>query len=171
MQDPYFGRAVVLICEHNKDGALGFIINKPFETPELKKMFSDFFPEEDNILKLVPEVYFGGPVMVQRGIVLHSPEYSVKSTVTIGKDFSLTSNKDIVQDITDGKGPKKYKLMLGHAGWSSHQLEAEIENGDWLLQHTSSDFVFNTEEKFMWQMAAKSFGIDLSELSGFGGNA
>ncbi len=171
MQDPYFGQSVVFICEHNEDGALGFIVNKPFETPELKELFEDFFPEEDDILKLVPEVYFGGPVLVERGIVLHSSEYEVKSTIKIGDEFSLTSNKDIIQDIAEGNGPKRYKLMLGHAGWAQHQLEAEIENGDWLLQHTTSDFVFQTEEKFMWDMAAKSFGIDLSEFFGLGGAA
>ena len=171
MRDPYFGRAVILICEHNADGALGFIVNKPFETPELKEMFEDFFPENDDILKLVPEVYFGGPVMVERGIVLHSSEYRVKSTIKIGDKFSLTSNKDIIQDIADGKGPKQFKLMLGHSGWAKYQLEAEIENGDWLLQNTTSDFVFHTDEKFMWDVAAKSFGIDLSGFSGLGGSA
>ena len=61
--------------------------------------------------------------------------------------------------------------MLGHAGWAQYQLEAEIENGDWLLQHTNLEFIFNTEEKFMWDMATKSFGIDMSELSGLGGSA
>ncbi len=52
MQDPYFRRAVVFICEHNKDGALGFIVNKPFETLELQDLFSDFFPDDDDIIKL-----------------------------------------------------------------------------------------------------------------------
>ena len=171
MQDPYFGRSVVFICEHNEDGALGFIVNKPFETPELQELFADFFSEQDNILKLVPDVFFGGPVLVERGIVLHSAEYETESAMKIGDEFSLTSNKAIIQDIAENKGPKHYKLLLGHAGWAQHQLEAEIENGDWLLQQTNLDFIFNTEEKFMWDMAAKSFGIDLSEFSGLGGSA
>lgn len=171
MQDPYFGRAVVFICEHNKDGALGFIVNKPFETPELKELFADFFPKDDDILKLVPDVYFGGPILVERGIVLHSADYKTEGTIVIGDDFSLTSNKAIIQEIADKRGPKHSKLLLGHAGWAQYQLEAEIENGDWLLQHTNLDFIFNTEEKFMWDMATKSFGIDLSEFSGLGGSA
>ncbi|HIC38527.1 MAG TPA: YqgE/AlgH family protein [Candidatus Marinimicrobia bacterium] len=171
MQDPYFGRAVVFICEHNKDGALGFIVNKPFETLELQDLFSDFFPDDDDILKLVPDVYFGGPVLVERGIVLHSADYEIESTIAIGNDFSLTSNKTIIKEIAKKKGPKHSKLMLGHAGWKQYQLEAEIENGDWLLQHTNLDFIFNTEEKFMWDMATKSFGINMSEFSGLGGSA
>lgn len=171
MQDPYFGRAVVFICEHNEEGALGFIVNKPFEMPELQNLFEDFFPEKDDIFKLVPDVFFGGPVLVERGIVLHSAEYEVKSTIKIGEKFSFTSNRDIIQNIAENKGPTHYKLLLGHAGWAQYQLEAEIETGDWLLQHTNLDFIFNTEEKFMWDMAAKSFGIDMSEFSGLGGSA
>ena len=61
--------------------------------------------------------------------------------------------------------------MLGHAGWSSGQLEKEIENGDWLMQSTSIDFVFNTEESEMWKIATRSFGVELSEISSFGGLA
>ena len=82
-----------------------------------------------------------------------------------------TSNKTVVQNIAEKKGPRHYKLMLGHAGWAQHQLEAEIENGDWLLQHTNLDYIFNTDEQFMWDIATKSFGIDLGEFSGLGGSA
>lgn len=171
MQDPYFRQAVVFICEHNEEGALGFIINKPFETPELQELFTDFLPEEDDILKLVPDVYFGGPVLVERGIVVHSAEYKTENTINIGDDFSLTSNKTVIHNIAENKGPKHYKLLLGHAGWAQYQLEAEIENGDWLLQNTNLDFIFNTEEKFMWDIAVKSFGIDMSEFTGTGASA
>jgi putative transcriptional regulator len=171
MQDPYFGRSVIFICEHNEDGALGFIVNKSFETPELQELFADFFPQKDDILKLLPQVYFGGPVLVERGILLHSADYETESTIKVGDDFSLTSNKTVVQDIAEKKGPRHYKLMLGHAGWAQHQLEAEIENGDWLLQHTNLDYIFKTDEQYMWDIAAKSFGIDLGEFSGLGGSA
>ena len=77
----------------------------------------------------------------------------------------------ILKDISNKNGPKNFKLMLGHAGWTSGQLEKEIENGDWLMQSTSIDFVFNTDELNMWQIAAKSFGVELSEISGFSGSA
>jgi len=171
MNDLSFGRSVVLICEHDTNGAMGFVINKPFETPELKELFFGLFPEEEDILKLIPTVHFGGPVLVARGIVLHSADYETEGTMKMGDDFSLTSNKGIVRDIVAEKGPRYYKLMFGHAGWTQHQLESEIENGDWLLQNTNLDFVFNTDEKFMWDLAAKSFGIDITHFSGFGGSA
>jgi len=110
MQDPYFGRSVIFICEHNEDGALGFIVNKPFETPELQELFADFFTQKDDILKLVPQVYFGGPVLVERGIVLHSADYETENTIKVGDDFSLTSDKTVVQDIAEKKGPGTISL-------------------------------------------------------------
>lgn len=171
MADPYFGKSVILLCEHSKEGAMGLIVNRPFQEPNLKKLFSDIYKSNDDILKIVPTVYFGGPVMVERGIVLHSTEHSIDGTLKISDDFSITSHKEILDDIHDGKGPKQFKLYLGHAGWSAGQLEKEIERGDWLLQATTNDFVFNVPEKYMWSQATKAFGIDVTQITGLGGSA
>ena len=171
MQDPYFGRAVVFICEHNKDGAMGIIINKPFEDLELQDLFENLFSKEEEFLQLIPKIFFGGPVMVERGIVLHSSAYQTDGTVKLSDEFSMTSNREILQDIAYKKGPSLYKLMLGHAGWANGQLEREIENGDWLLQSTTQDFIFNTPEANQWNIALNSFGIEMSHISGRGGVA
>jgi putative transcriptional regulator len=171
MQDPYFGRAVVLICEHTKDGAMGLIVNKPFEDPELQDLFENLFTKEEEFLQLIPKIYFGGPVLIERGIVLHSSVYQTDGTVKLSDEFAMTSNREILQDIAYKKGPALYKLMLGHAGWASGQLEREIENGDWLLQSTTQDFIFNTPEADQWNTAINSFGIDMSHISGRGGVA
>ncbi len=170
LHDPYFGFSVVYIAEHSNDGAMGLIVNKPFEDPELKQLFTDVFEDKQNLLTVVPRVYFGGPVMVERGILLHSGTYSTEGTLSVTKDFGITSHKSILEDIADGKGPAHYKLMLGHAGWSAGQLEKEIEDGDWLLQETTSDFIFKTPSSAMWQMASGSFGVDIAS-SGVGGQA
>ena len=82
-----------------------------------------------------------------------------------------TALNKILKDINDDNGPVQYKLILGHSGWTSGQLEKEIENGDWLMQSASSDFVFNTDESLMWQTAANSFGVELSQIASFGGSA
>ena len=65
----------------------------------------------------------------------------------------------------------EYKLILGHAGWSSGELEREIENGDWLLQSTTRDFVFKVPADQMWRQAVGSIGVDLDPVSGIGGQA
>ena len=87
MQDPYFNRSVVFMCEHNKDGAMGLIVNKPFSDPTLKELFDSFYDDADKILKSVEQVYFGGPVMVERGIVLHSSHYQSEDSIKISNDF------------------------------------------------------------------------------------
>ena len=87
MQDPYFNRSVVFMCEHNKDGAMGLIVNKPFSDPALKELFDSFYDDADEILKSVERVYFGGPVMVERGIVLHSSHYQSEDSIKISNDF------------------------------------------------------------------------------------
>tara|TARA_B100001750_G_C15199384_1_gene442804 strand:- start:3 stop:527 length:525 start_codon:yes stop_codon:yes gene_type:complete len=171
MQDPYFAKSIALICEHSSDGALGLIINKPFEKPELKVLFQNLPDNQDEILKIIPKVYFGGPVLIESGIIVHSSSYTSKDSMKISNEFSITSSRKILQDIADGNGPEQYKLMLGHAGWGAGQLEREIENGDWLMQSTTYNFVFNTEESKMWKMAAGSFGVETSQISGLGGLA
>ena len=171
LQDPYFGQSIVLIFEHSNDGALGLIINKPFEKPELRVLFQKLPQNQDEIIKIIPKVYFGGPVLIERGIVVHSSSYTSEDSIKISDEFSITSSRKILQDIADSNGPEQYKLMLGHAGWEAGQLEREIENGDWLMQSTSYNFVFNTEESKMWEKAAGSFGVELSQISGLRGSA
>lgn len=170
MQDPYFMHSVVFICEHDKEGAMGLIINKPLGETDLKEIFSPE-SEENDFLTAVPNVYFGGPVMLERGIVLHTSDYKLEDSHPVSKKLSISSSKTIISDIHSGIGPLRYRLMLGHAGWGEKQLEREIENGDWLVQTTTPDFIFDTPDKKMWSAAAKSFGFETSQLSGFGGTA
>ena len=171
LQDPYFGQGIVLICEHSNDGAMGLIINKPFEEPELRVLFQKLPEDQDKIIKIIQKVYFGGPVQIERGIIVHSCSYKNQDTIKISDEFSITSSHKILQDIAGDNGPEKYKLILGHSGWEAGQLEQEIENGDWLMQSTSYNFVFNTEESKMWKIAAGSFGVETSQISGLGGSA
>ncbi len=171
LQDPYFARSIVFLAEHNADGAMGLIVNKPFKELELKQLFTDIFNDQENLLEIVPEVFFGGPVMVERGILLHSGIYTTDGTLTVSQDFGITSNKSILEDIAGELGPEYYKLMLGHAGWGPGQLEKEIENGDWLLQEATTSLIFHTPAKAMWGKASQAFGIDLSSTTGISGQA
>ena len=171
MVDPYFGKAVIYICEHTKDGAMGLVINRPFMEPDLKKLFTEIYEDNENILKIVPTVHFGGPVMIERGIVLHSTDHTVSESVKIADTIAMTSHKDILGDISKKKGPKSFKLFLGHSGWGSGQLEKEIERGDWLLQNTTPDFIFDVPEKYMWGQAARTLGVETNDSASIGGHA
>ena len=171
MVDPYFGKAVVYICEHTKEGAMGLVINRPFIEPDLKKLFTEIYEDNGNILKIVPTVHFGGPVMIERGIVLHSTDHTVEGSVNISDKIAMTSHKDILGDISKKKGPSSFKLFLGHSGWGGRQLEKEIERGDWLLQNTTPDFIFDVPEKYMWEQAARTLGVEANDSAGVSGQA
>jgi len=171
LTDPYFGKSVVLLCDHTKDGAMGIVVNRPISDPELKTLFKTIYPEGQKLINKNSAVYFGGPVMIERGIVLHTPDLSIKGTIKISKDFSLTAHKEILENIEEKSPSLQFKLAIGHAGWTKGQLEREIENGDWLIQNTNRDFIFNTPDELMWKQAALSFGISPSEFSGHGGIA
>tara|TARA_Y100000758_G_scaffold236297_1_gene172651 strand:- start:35 stop:592 length:558 start_codon:yes stop_codon:yes gene_type:complete len=171
LADPYFGKSVVLLCDHTTEGAMGIVVNRPISDPELKKLFSEIYPQGNSLLNKYSSVYFGGPVMLERGIVLHTPEISAKGTINISSDFALTTHKEILNNIDKDTSSLQFKLAIGHAGWTKGQLEREIENGDWLIQDTTRDFIFNTPDELMWNQAALSFGISPSEFSGHGGLA
>ena len=171
MNDPFFGKGVVYICEHTKEGAMGLVINRPFMEPDLKKLFTDIYEDNENILQIVSKVHFGGPVMIERGIILHTTDHLVDTSVKISENIAMTSHRDILSDISKEKGPANYKLFLGHSGWGGGQLEKEIERGDWLLQDTTPDFIFDVPEKFMWGQAARTLGIQIGDSTGLSGHA
>jgi putative transcriptional regulator len=170
MADPYFSKAVVYICEHNKDGAMGMIINKQFKEPDLKGLFEKLYIGDDAIHSLVNDIFFGGPVLLERGIVLHDAIYESEGTIQLSDHISMTSQQYVLKELQE-KPDIQFKLMLGHLGWGQRQLEREIENGDWLMQNTTRDFIFNVEPEQMWQQATGSLGIDMGPSMGIGGQA
>ncbi len=166
MTDPYFGRALVFICEHDETGTMGLIINKSFEDESIKKIFPTLIVNDDAISDVISPIYFGGPVALEQGFILHSPDYLTDETLQIGENFCLTSNAVVIEAIKAGDGPHHFKMMLGYAGWSAGQLELEIENGDWLFQEVTPEFVFNGNEAEKWLSATQSFGIDMAPATG-----
>ena len=170
MNDPFFSKSVVYICEHGNSGAMGMIVNKNLDTPELREIFDKFFKVEKPFNMLKSNTFFGGPVLLEKGIILHHSDYSSPKSISISKSVSLTSDEGALEDLKrEEKVP--FKLMLGHAGWSAGQLEREIENGDWLIQSTTSDFIFNLPPNQMWEYAAKSIGLDINSSLGTSGQA
>ena len=170
MTDPYFSKAVVFICEHNKDGAMGMIINKQFKEPDLKELFEQLYIGDNTINSLVNDIFFGGPVLLERGIILHDSSYSSEGTIPISDKISMTSQQHVLKELQT-KPDIRFKLMLGHSGWGQGQLEREIENGDWLMQTINSDFIFNVNAEQMWKQAIGSLGMDIGSAMGIGGRA
>ena len=167
MNDKLFGNSVIFMCEHDKKGAMGLIINKCFNKNDLKKLYDNINHKSSEILNSISEVYLGGPVLVERGILLHSEKAYSEKSIKISDDFFISSDKEILSEMVRNKKSTKKRLFLGHSGWSAGQLESEIQNGDWLIQETSPAFIFNIPVKQMWNLSLQSLGVDSSGTTSF----
>ena len=166
LTDPYFGRALVFLCEHDENGAMGLIMNKSFDDDSVKELFPTLIINDEDINEVISPMFFGGPVSLERGFLLHTPDYLTDETLQVNREFSLTSNSAIIDAIRDGDGPRQFKMMLGYAGWGEGQLEREIENGDWLFQEVTPEFIFSGNDSEKWLSATHSFGIEMAPTTG-----
>jgi len=161
--DSFFNKSIIFICEHNDEGAMGIIINK--KLPKKKK---SLILNETGLDKLKPNpgIYLGGPVQINRGLILHSCDYMNGDSKIVMNNISITSNEEIIEDLSNGKGPDKFRLTFGYAGWDNNQLEREFENGDWLLLPANIGFIFDTADNKKWKEATNLFGIDILNITG-----
>ncbi len=170
MADPNFSSTVTLICEHNDQGALGIVINRPL-TLQLGGLFEQLdVTDADPDVSLDP-VLLGGPVSVERGFVLHNSESHFESSITVSDDIQLTLSRDIIDALASGSGPKKSLVALGYAGWEAGQLEDEMLANSWINVPASPDIVFETPFEQRWTSAARKLGIDISQISPDAGHA
>ena len=171
MGDPRFEKAVVFICAHSDEGAMGLIVNKPL--PDLG--FGDLLTQlkivgpggpRDDIL-----VHFGGPVEHGRGFMLHSADYAAaNSTIKVG-GFGMTATLDILKAIAGGTGPARAIFALGYSGWGPGQIEGAIGENGWLTAEASPDFVFAADNSGKWSRALNLLGVDALTLSAEAGRA
>ncbi|SDE25232.1 YqgE/AlgH family protein [Ruegeria marina] len=171
MGDPRFDRAVIFMCSHGEDGAMGLIVNKPADL-RLSALLSQMDIACDIQSVADSRVRFGGPVEMGRGFVLHSSDYSASlHSLKVSEAFSMTATLDILEDIASGQGPMRRSLMLGYSGWGPGQLESEIGENGWLTADADPDLVFDTPDEEKWDAALKSLGIDPLLLSASAGHA
>lgn len=164
LADPNFTHTVTYLCEHNQEGALGIIINRPTELT-----LADL-AEQLNIEVTEPElaetpIYQGGPVQLERGFVLHSPLGEWDSTLEVTPDIGLTMSQDIIDAIANGVGPDHFLIALGYAGWGQGQLETELAANAWLNGPADSQIIFKQPIENRWTAAAALLGVDLNTLS------
>ena len=170
MEDPYFSRTLTLICEHSDKGALGVVVNKPIDV-SLGNLFEQVdIPLEDRHLS-TQSLYFGGPVQVDRGFVLHQPLGGWQSTLRIGGDTGLTTSKDILEAMARGEGPGRQLVTLGYAGWAAGQLEDEIKRNGWLTVKADTEVIFNLPAEERFPAAMGMLGLNFGNLSEQAGHA
>jgi len=170
MLDPNFSTTVTLICEHNDDGALGIIINRPL-TLTLSGLFEQLSVDNPDPQTAADPVLSGGPVGTERGFVLHGPECSFENTLPVSDDIRLTLSRDVIDAMASGTGPDKSLVALGYAGWEAGQLEEEMLANSWLSVPATPELVFDTPFSKRWDSAARTLGIDIASMSPDAGHA
>jgi putative transcriptional regulator len=172
MVDPNFARTLTYICEHNAEGALGVVVNRPTDM-DLATLF------ERVDIPLAPPgrafgplpVYYGGPVQTDRGFVLHRPSGHWQSTIDVGAGIGLTSSRDILQSMSESGEPGEVLVTLGYAGWSAGQLEWELSQNAWLTVAADPRILFDLPPEERLPAAMQLLGVDFASLSEVAGHA
>src|SRR3954464_6537636 len=168
MADDTFAGAVVYMCEHTERGALGLVINKPIDI-KLKNLFEKVELSLDREDLAEAPVYFGGPVQIERGFVLHERlgegggHYN--SSLQIEGGLEMTTSKDVLEAISSGAGPKKVLVTLGYSGWGAGQPEEEMSANGWVKLAAEPGIIFDTPVSQRYGKALSLLGIDASMLS------
>jgi putative transcriptional regulator len=170
MGDPRFAQAVIYLCDHSSNGAMGIIVNRPLETPSfedlLRQLSIDPVPPARTI-----RLCSGGPVDNARGFVLHSTDWTGEGSLRVDERFALTASLDILKAIAGGGGPLQGVLALGYAGWGPGQLDAEMQQNAWLSAPADPTLVFDGDHATKWRRALAVLRIDPLLLSGVAGHA
>jgi putative transcriptional regulator len=173
MQDPIFGGAVVYVCEHNDNGVLGVVINKPTDMT-LQVLFEriDLTLAAGLDMPAVNEpIMFGGPVQDDRGFVLHTPGAPYSSSLKVTDEIAFTTSIDVLEAVANGTGPQRMLVSIGYAGWSPGQLEEEIGRNGWLTVAADPSIVFDLPVEQRYVAAMKLLGIDPMMLASEAGHA
>ncbi|MDP3515739.1 MAG: YqgE/AlgH family protein [Pseudohongiella sp.] len=173
LQDPHFQGSVTYLWKHDKNGALGVVINRPSKLPITGLMEEMKIAVSDNIVQKLSDkkVMAGGPVEKNKGFILHDAGTEWEYTLPINDMISLSMSRDILQDIASGGGPARYIAALGCAGWDAGQLEQEISDNVWLTVPANPDLLFSENHKTMAEAAAAILGVNLSQLSTLSGHS
>jgi len=183
MMDDSFDQSVVYICEHNDQGALGLIINKPIVELNLQQLFDKVELRLPSQLLGEAPVYYGGPVHTERGFVLHDAKKNIANpdqeiipslytaTLQVTTELKMTSSQDILDAIAAGFGPEHFLIALGYAGWGEGQLEQELMRNCWLTVAAKPEIIFNMPAQERYDSALKLLGIEPHMLVNIVGHA
>lgn len=174
MSDPRFHRAVILMCAHDENGAMGLVINHQLPGIDLTQLLEqlNIHAEGENAAEIpdVP-VMSGGPIENARGFLLHTNDFHQQGSVPVSSELSVTGTIDALKAVAAGDHPEKMIFVLGYAGWTEGQLDLELQDNVWLVSEADETLIFSTPSDEKWTSAMKKMGIDPALLSGEAGRA
>ena len=167
--DPRFEKAVIAMCVHDENGALGIGLGRI--VPRIS--FHDLLRQLDIEPGVAPDVaiHAGGPVQPQRGFILHSPDWGGDESIKVGGRWTLTATLDILRAIAEGRGPGHWLAALGYAGWGAGQLEEEMHGNGWVATPGSDELLYSCDVDNRWCEAFRSAGVDTRMLTADFGTA
>jgi len=172
LDDTFFERSVIYICENDQKGSMGLMVNRPIgvEVEDLLEQM-DLHLSPEFLFNLDNQVLIGGPVAPERGFVLHTPQENWLNSTEVSEHTMLTSSRDILTSIGSDKSPEQFIIALGYTGWTKDQLEQEIADNTWLTIKASPELLFNVDAEQMWQIATQQLGFDIWQMSSQTGHA
>lgn len=170
LADSVFSKTLTYICEHNEQGALGIVINRPTGLT-LISLFNQLGIRPDVSLAEATPVLFGGPVQLDCGFVLHHPVGNWQSTLIVNQEIGLTTSLDILRAIAHDEGPEQVLIAMGYAGWTAGQIEHELAQNAWLTVPATADVLFDTPSEERLLAAMRLLGIQDANLSHEAGHA
>ncbi len=178
LKEPIFDRSVIYLCQHDAEVAMGLILNDPIEGLSVGQMLAELEIEAASESEDIADaqVYQGGPVEGGRGFILHSRDYHLSGmtldvTAPNGLTVSLTTSRDILTDMAQGRGPQQFRVALGYSGWGEGQLESELSRNDWLVAPATHELLFATPPAALWEQALAVLGVAPEHLSATAGTA
>lgn len=172
IDDPRFVQAVILVCAHDADHAMGLRIDQPAPDVDLAGVLAAMDMPAPQAGSPRP-VLMGGPVERQRGFVLHSDDWmAADASVAFGEGLALTGTREALSAMSGpGAGPRRALLALGYAGWGEGQLESELADNVWLTADGDPELIFGVDHETKWSRALARIGVDAARLSAQGGRA
>jgi len=157
LQDGYFDRSVILLCEYSEQGAMGFVINSP-STTTVDDLLGELGLTTDP--PQPSRIMIGGPVQAELCWVVHSRDFSGQSTTEIGDELALSAAQEVLTSIAEGEVPGMYLLGVGYAGWGPGQLDHEIEEGAWWLAELDPCEVIALPCEQRWERVMDKLGLN-----------
>jgi putative transcriptional regulator len=167
--DARFDHSVIALCAHDGKGAMGIAVGEEMEGVSLRDLMANFDIEASGLEDR--PVLRGGPVEPQRGFVLHSLDWGGQNMLQVGNLWGLSGSIDILRAIAQGRGPSRYLVALGYAGWGPGQLEGEMARHGWFTTPADPDLLFDTHSATKWSGAFAGAGIDTAMLVSGAGSA
>jgi|TARA_B110000259_G_scaffold94905_1_gene109890 putative transcriptional regulator len=171
LEDLRFQNTVILICEHTSEVIMGLILNKPihnFNTKDLLKQLKI----ESNAISKVQSTFYGGPVHLNQGFIIHSDEIKYSNSESILNNVIITTSNEVLIDISKGTPPLDTKVFLGCAVWDNNQLDNEMLENSWIISNGTKDLIFHqNSELSLWNKCLLDIGIDPNRLVSYSGNA